>query len=173
MASTARVFLLCGLWLCACSHDEAPPPGGKSAPAHDAPKSGSPPKAQPTDLDPKGGQAQAGYAGPPLQAAFEGQGQERQLRVTVSVPAAGYELHRDRIEQRGDTAVLSLTLNEPDPDKAAKQPGTVAHAVSMKDLVPDGSTVTSVRVEVAEVVPSRPTFIAPPHLLAATLAMPR
>lgn len=174
MASSTSVLLLCSLWLCACRRNETPAPGAEqsSESGYVRSKSDAPQKAQPSDA--KGAQADADrYAGPPLQAAFEGQGQERQLRVTVSVPAAGYELHRDGIEQRGDTAVLSLTLSEPEPEKAAKQAGTVAHTVSIKELVPDGSTVASVRVEVAENVRGRAYFVAPAHLLAATLAMPR
>src|SRR5438045_1754900 len=113
MPSSPCMLVACGVLLCACSHD----------PDVVAGKTDSTPKAQPKAQPAEEGQPPAGtadasrYAGPPVRAAFEKQGQEQSLRVTVTVPGAGYELRRDGIEHRGGAAVLLLTLTEPDPDQ--------------------------------------------------------
>jgi hypothetical protein len=173
MSSSSRAFAACGLLLCACSHELDVHAGNTDS----TPK--TPPKAQPTDegQQPAGTNDASRYAGPPLRAAFEKQGQQQSLRVTVTVPGAGYELRRDGIQHDGDIAVLLLTLDEPDPDQPApparQKPDPITQVASLADLTAAAAGVAKVRVEVAEVVRGRAYFVAPAHLLAAEVAVPR
>jgi hypothetical protein len=173
MSPSARVIAACSLLLCACSHE----PDVHAGKTDDTPK--APPKAQPAEevQQPMSTTDANRYAGPPLRAAFEKQGSEQSLRVTVTVPAAGYQLRRDGIEHRGDAAVLLLTLDEPDPDQPApptrQKPDPVSQLVSLPELTAGAAGVAKVRVEVAEVVRGRAYFVAPAHLPAAEVAVPR
>jgi len=173
MSPSARAFATCSVLLCACSHE----PEVHAGKTDSTPK--APPKAQPADegQQPAGTADASRYAGPPLRAAFEKQGQEQSLRVTVTIPGAGYELRRDGIEHRGDAAVLLLTLDEPAPDQPApparQKPDPITQVVSLSDLTAGAAAVAKVRVEVAEVVRGRAYFVAPAHLPAAEVAVPR
>ena len=75
--------------------------------------------------------------------------------------------------------VLLLTLDEPNPEQKGPAPksesATVAFMVPRSELTSSatGEDVTSVRVEVAEVARGVAYFVAPAHLLAAVVPVPR
>lgn len=182
MVHSAVLLSVLGAVLCACSGES---PAGKPAPADSAAQPAKPPpKAQPADEAQPGGQLpgtgdKIRYQGPALRAAFAKQGQDHELRVTVTVPGPGYTLRKDGIEHRGNVAVLLLTLDEPNPEQQGPAPKsgspTVAFMVPRSELTSSatGYEVTSVRVEVAEVARGVAYLVAPEHLLAAVIPVPR